>query len=333
MLNKFKFNLQFHSGEGGGGSGGFDGSASSDAQNATATDTTPTEPQSIRSVTSSLMSAYGSGSMDDGTADAQTADPVADVNPIDDPVFSMGDGLQTAPPSQPAPAFDISAMIAEIKALSAQVGSMNTPKQQEAVQETKQEIQTKYGLQLDEVEKITSGLQDKLYDNPQAFTDDIMKLVESQVNQRMGPINGLMENLHFQKAMTDFGNAHPDLGTYEGEMVKVIEEFRTNKALGIDVEAQKNNPAFHEMVYNMAKGKMAQAPKTIDDFLSDEESLAKILGTDTVKAAYLKNLEQEIQSKRPPTMPGKVSAGSPITPPTKHTTISGVTKHLQNAHK
>jgi len=327
MSRLFKFNLQLHSGEVGGG--GSDGSSAPSAESSY------TEPASIRSVTDSLMGALNGGSV-----------ASSDDTPPEDAVFSMDQPPASQDPvasqvvdpvvqtTVPSPAFDITAMINEIKQLSDQVSTMNqTPKQQEAVVKTEQAIQTKYGLQPDEFEKITSGLQDKLYDNPQAFTDDIMKLVESRVNEQMGPINGLMENLNFQKAMTDFGNAHPDLGTYEGEMVKVIEEFRSNKALGIDVEAQKNNPAFHEMVYNMAKGRTVQAPKTIDDFLSDEESLAKIASHDTVKARYLKQLADDVNSKRPPTMPGKATASAPLTPPTRATTVGEVTKSLLNSNR
>ncbi len=132
---------------------------------------------------------------------------------------------------------------------------------------------------------------EQFYEEPMS---QVEALAEKIVNQKMEPILKEREAFHQQQAVQEnieqFKKKHPDMEEFSQDMIQIFNER----------PELETHPHALEFAYKMAKGQRYDTvPKTLDDYMKDEDAINKLLEQPEIKKKMVQKLMNEKQDSPP----------------------------------
>lgn len=158
-----------------------------------------------------------------------------------------------------------------------------------------------------EPEMSREELQDKYYDNPLDVVEQLAsKMADEKVQAVMDQLQPLLEKAKIAQerqsitdVITNFMENTPDAREYMDEMVPYIKE---NGLDPNDINSFVNTYRDMKLARqgNLINQLSQNQGKSLEDYLGDEESLAKILDNDNIKSKIIENYLKDIQNGAKP---------------------------------
>lgn len=145
---------------------------------------------------------------------------------------------------------------------------------------------------------------ENFYANPmQAVMELADKIATKRVEPYQQRLDAASKAADMSKRVGDFQAATPDYNDYVEDMIQILES---------KPHLQDQADAL-EVAYKMAKAdRLSQQPSTLEDFLSQEGAIDKIMGNDQVKKAIIQNYLKDVKNGNGelPTLVGPQGGGS-----------------------